>query len=372
MTDPHPRGRPSACDLQRGSRSRVHPPASAVRIRRSSKPAIFDRIAEPSRRRFQTCRTRSTSTPPNHRPGKVPMHFVGRRADECRRLRSVAKGKQPQIVSGTRGRRRANQLTSIRRPVRHGVTGCSVEVFGQQRAITSAACGAPLVKVDHACSIAAKGQPSAIGRPDRGGCHTAAGTNTRLAPALEIGDPEVDDAGFWIDQRRREACLIGRQPEIRVIALTRARRAERVSAAVNPRQATVLGELGSVSDGTGQRGRHGARVGRAAADVVGDEKWLAFQLETVCVKCLTEEPVSVHEQHVSWMRIHGARQDGNQTLLGLAIQRSQVHTASITAAKDRVQEMMAVWQKRRISMRVLLEGCIDNRDRRQGPARRVH
>ena len=66
-----------------------------------------------------------------------------------------------------------------------------------------------------------------------------------------------------------------------------------------------------------------AHEGGAAADVVGDEKRLAFQLETVCVKCLAEEPVSVHEQHVSWLRIHGARQDVKQTLLRFAIQRSR-------------------------------------------------
>ena len=134
----------------------------------------------------------------------------------------------------------------------------------------------------------------------------------------------------------------------------------------------MLSDRPCVRDCTRQSGRYAAHEGAAAADVFGDEKRLALQLETVCVERLAKEPVSVHVQQVSWRRINGTREDVKQQSLRLAIHRPNIHTTSIAVANDGVQEMKAVRQKRWIPMRVLVEGRIDHRHRRDCSALRIH
>ena len=216
--------------------------------------------------------------------------------------------------------------------------------------------------------VASEDQARAIRRPDRSGCDDAlrkpngsvlprARSVIQMSTALVLGS--TSDAA-----RRR---LIGRQPEIRVVALRRANRVERVAHAVNAMLSDRCWAIGrAYAMVPVQRGRTRALMKeRVAADVFGDEERLAFQLEALCVKRLAQQPVSIHKQQIPWRRIDWRSCRRRIRAFGLAIQRPGIHTTLIRLRPMIEQEVMAVGQKRWISMRVLLAGCIDDRHRRE-------
>ena len=76
----------------------------------------------------------------------------------------------------------------------------------------------------------------------------------------------------------------------------RASRAEQVSPAVNPCQATVLGNGARVCDGSSSGGRDGAHEGAVTANVFCDDERLALELEALCVKRLAQQRISINKQ----------------------------------------------------------------------------